>query len=449
MAEGQTAYQRDTGIWYRYESAVWTDVNSEFEETEDWGLIRIYRAVSGINRTDYQFVGEKKAVSMPNARITYLDVAAMDNADGAVDEWAYVIDTDAWYLHNGTVWAVQAWVVGTSTYDDDTEPESLGEVIPTNDWAVPPLHITEIQGMANGVLAAFYQDGLFFSLPYLPYAWPVKYMASTQTPIVGITPILGALVVVTNEYPYYVTGNVPVSFQVQKLDFSEACASKRSLVTIGNTAYYASPNGVAAIQAGSGGLLTTNLIIREDWENFLPESMIGLTFEDDYGLLYDGSVQAGGDSFTLVNSSEPIPSKGMLWVDLQSQDIRIENFSGVNLLLHTKEEDAFEINQVEGIWGMSLLYGSTTNRTMTWRSKKYRFPLFINMGTMVVEADDYPVNIQVYADEILRYTVDVTDGEIWRLPAGYEAKVWEFRIEGDVPVRNVMVGTSVPEVAGI
>jgi hypothetical protein len=236
--------------------------------------------------------------------------------------------------------------------------------------------------------------------------------------------------------------------QVQKLDFQEACVSKRSLVTIGNTAYYASPNGIAAIVANQGLLLTQHLITREDWQLFKPETMFGFSYQDDYGLLYDSELTQAQMKIGIGQAPGEMPVSGLLWIDLIDQDMRVETLDSQLAVLETKTERILTVHNESG-WGLKEVYGAATTKTFSWRSKQFRFPLFINFSVLVVEADDYPVTIEIYGDEVSRYTVAVQNNGIQRLPSGYEAKVWEIVIDSQYPVTNVLVGTSVQEVMGV
>jgi hypothetical protein len=55
------------------------------------------------------------------------------------------------------------------------------------------------------------------------------------------------------------------------------------------------------------------------------------------------------------------------------------------------------------------------------------------------------VAFKEYADGDLKHTKIVTSENLFRLPAGFRAKKWEFQIEGNIPVRRVEMATSAGE----
>lgn len=427
--------------YWRYESGVWVEKQLNEQRTTapfPVGRIRIYRSVSGVNRTDYQFVDDIDNLVMPDA--VESQWKASDFADGTiVGEWAFEWSTRDWYRWSGTDWIVDialSTLFNTLTYTDTKLPEELGEVNPTAEWIVPPMHATEIVGMANGTLACFYRESIYFSLPYLPYGWPPKYRVATETNIIGITPILGSLVAATQDYPYYITGSVPVSIQVQKLDFHEACVSKRSLISIGNVAFYASPNGIAMIRANQGGMATTQLVTREQWQELNPESMFAFSYKDDLGLMFTGA----SGKFPMTDLTE-----GTLWMDPDEGYLRTDDLYSPIIAIDTKTERTYGVDPATD--DLIELYGSTVPLPVTWKTKKFRFTFPLNMAAMVVEADIYPVNVTLYADGDMVFATRVDSDDVVRLPSGFEARRWEAIIDfsARAVVQAVHVYTSVKE----
>jgi hypothetical protein len=90
--------------------------------------------------------------------------------------------------------------------------------------------------------------------------------------------------------------------------------------------------------------------------------------------------------------------------------------------------------------------GGSTNYTMTWKSKKYRFSSQINMGAGKVDADGYPVTLKLYADGALKHTQTVANNSTFKLPAGYRAEKYEIQIESAYKINTVAVGETVRDI---
>lgn len=206
------------------------------------GKIRVYRSNTGSQDTQYQFL---KDVEMSS-------------------------------LGTGPVFFPPNVV--TSIIDDN--PQSfLSEVMPSADWVGPPDTDTtlypegplkSLMAVGQGVMAGFTGKRLCFSEPFLPHAWPVKYRITIQDEIVEIARTNNGIVALTKGQPYFVTGTDPSAMASVKVDFSQACVYKNSVVEIGDTIFYAAPDGLCAITGTSGQVVTKDLISTKDWnDNYL------------------------------------------------------------------------------------------------------------------------------------------------------------------------------------
>lgn len=86
--------------------------------------------------------------------------------------------------------------------------------------------------------------------------------------------------------------------------------------------------------------------------------------------------------------------------------------------------------------------GGSTNKTYTWRSGKVRLNSLINLGAALVEANSYSdLTFLLYADGVLKHTQTVTDGNPFRLPAGYLSNIYQVAVTGT----DVVTGISIAE----
>jgi hypothetical protein len=89
-----------------------------------------------------------------------------------------------------------------------------------------------------------------------------------------------------------------------------------------------------------------------------------------------------------------------------------------------------------------------SNKTYTWRSKKFTFPKPISMACAQLEAEAYPVTAKFYADGTLIHTETVTSRDPFRLSAAI-GRDWEAQIEGNTEVFGFAMAQSMSELSGV
>lgn len=157
--------------------------------------------------------------------------------------------------------------LGTTTYNDnETEEEvSLNPLLESTTWAEPPATLQGLTVHPAGFLLGFSGRDLYMSEPFRPHAWPVEYIQTMQTEIVGLAVFNNSVVVATSSHPYVVEGVHPVSMNAQKLDSIDPCLSRRSIATTLTGVMFASVQGIISIGAGGHQLATRQLFTREEW----------------------------------------------------------------------------------------------------------------------------------------------------------------------------------------
>jgi hypothetical protein len=140
--------------------------------------------------------------------------------------------------------------IGTTSFTDNVTAAQLGGVLPSTTWSPPPDDLSGIVGMANGIMAGFVGNQIYFCEPFMPHAWPAAYALSVEFPIVGLAAYGSSLVVATKGNPFIITGSSPAAMSQEKLPLYEPCVSKRSIASDEQGAMYASPNGIIKIGPG-------------------------------------------------------------------------------------------------------------------------------------------------------------------------------------------------------
>jgi len=327
----------------------------------------------------------------------------------------------------------------TTSFSDTVTSANLGQTLPSLYFTPPPTTLQGLVALPNGILAGFTGNQIWFCEPYLPHAWPVSYMLTTDYPIVGLGTFESSLFVGTTKEPYVITGTSPSSMSQSKLSMLQPCVSKFSIASDQYGVLYASPNGLVSITSGQSDVITTGLYTRDDWQTLNPASMIGALYNDMYigfynvGSNYNGVVMLRQDNPPLVNFSASV------------RCLFIEPTTGIIYILSNVDNKVY-----------SLDTSTTSNTTFDWKSKKFLHPKPVSYAALQLHADwvymaahsGSSLTITIYADGVSVYSGSPTTDFPVRI-AAVRAYIWEIEITGNVPVRRINIATTMNEIGTV
>ena len=330
---------------------------------------------------------------------------------------------------SGSVYQFVAEIaVATTTYNDAITSDNLGEALSTTTFDPPPDDtMTGLVSLPGEYMAAFYGNVVCFSEPSFPHAWPIEYQLTTDSPVVGIGVFGNSLLVTTEKNPYVITGNHPSSTTMSKLEIAQACVSKRSVVDMGETVAYASPDGLITVGVGGVSTLTANIFNREEWQALVPSSISGFYWEGMYIGFYNTGAVTGG--FSIKTSA---PEEGVIFFDTHAT-------AGYSDL----EEDI-----VYAMVGSNIVSWDTDTgnlETYVWKSKPFHSPQYTNFGVVQILADSYPVTFTLTVDGVNKYTGSILSAEAQFLPSGYLGRVHEITVSGTTDVHEVIMANTMEE----
>ncbi len=242
---------------------------------------------------------------------------------------------------NGVFAFVAEIPVATTSYIDDLLAPALGEAITTTDWDEPPDNLAGLTSMANGMMAGFVGNSVYFCEPYFHHAWPAEYRQSVPDKIVGLASYGNTLVVLTTGQPYLMTGNRPDELTVDKIPIPEPCVSKRSIASDAYGIMYASPNGLVAIGTKERGVITNSLFRREEWQKYVPTSMVGAIYDGKYFATFSAPEQ--GDR-TMVISRDDFPA--LAFLTLRAADFHVSIEEGALYYLDPTNDTIYKFDVV-------------------------------------------------------------------------------------------------------
>ena len=321
---------------------------------------------------------------------------------------------------------VASVAVATTSYSDYITNANLGVVLPSATWIPPNSAMTGLISHPEGFLLGFYNNVLCPSEPYLPHAYPASYQKTVDAEIVALGAFGNSVLVTTKGLPYVVTGSTPGQLSVEKLEKGEPCINKRAFVDMGYTCMYPGPSGLWVAGTGSVDLATQALMTKKEWLAYSAT----LQFAVQYESLYIGFMTTGG--FVLDTTTG----------DFSTHD--------VTATAGYYDREAGRLYLIVG--GALKEWSSGTDKTLTWKSKKFQTPAPTNFGVAQVFAAG-PITIKFFAESSATpYFTQIQvarSSDPFRLPSGFRATVWEIQIEGAYEVTSLYLASTISELAQV
>jgi hypothetical protein len=378
----------------------------------------------------------------------------------------------------GTYFFVAEFPVTQAVYVDTISDDvvALNSQLVSLYWFGPPEDMSAIISFPNGIAVGFRSNEVWFSEGYRPHAWPPGYVLTTEFPIVGIGVAGQSIIVCTQGTPYLINGVNPASMALTKVNLTEPCLHRGSIVATDTAVLYVSQNGLVQINQSGAGLNTTEgWISREKWQLLTPHERIRAVKHTSsyfaFGADAGGPIRRG---FTVELSSEDKTSF-TIWPQAGGHRLGYNNLSSPN---------GFDIENVQlDPWtGVCLLvqngevywYDFTDQHPTivpyVWRSKTYQQMAKRNFEAMriffsvpdttppqlardtsfpqlTLGPNQYGI-VRVYVDGQLWTTREIrTSGELLRILSGTKGEQWQFELEGRIVISNMQTATSVKELA--
>lgn len=328
---------------------------------------------------------------------------------------------------------------GTFT-DNQTPDTSLGEEVPSTDWIGPPDGMLGIVSIPNGISAGFVDQTLCISEAYLPHAWPEAYQLTTKHKIVGLAPLDTGLLVLTEGKPLVVQGADPSAMVMTELDIAQSCIAKRSIVDMGDSIIYASPDGLVRVSSSGSAIVTDAILRREDWQaDYNPTTIRAYRWEDRYVGFHN--VVGGYGGFILdprgrENAFTRIVGEGLAGFN----DLEDDTLYFVNALGNLRTFSTDDLN-----------YAS-----VSWDSKHFFTAKPINLGVCQIsfgeslQGGNFTVVIKGgtnIPDTTIRTEVISSSNYIYtfRLPSGTKYNVFQVSLSGRREVSQVIIAESPQE----
>lgn len=378
--------------------------------------------------------------------------------------------------------------VATTSFSDNVASAGLGEVLETLAYEEPPANLQGLIALPNGFLAGFADETVYFSEVNRPHAWPSIYGVSVGQKIVGLGVFGQSIAVMTKGYPYVLSGVSPESMSAEKLTILEPCISKQSITSDVSGVTYASPNGLVVIGPGQAGVVTKNVLLRDDFAKFNPTTLKSAYFAGKYmGFFTGGTGDVATGAFILDQNIAATPlslttlTSDAVFVDIDTANLYVVEDNEIKLWegdannnlpyewiskkfvftapanLGAIEVDADFENITEAaalqarvqqiITGNQALWASGANLESTLNS------CFMNKhvinGSILADiptvVDDRYLLVEVFCDDRRVHSAQYTSSGVYRMPSGFKGQKFVVKINGNIELRYVKLAETVKE----
>jgi hypothetical protein len=344
---------------------------------------------------------------------------------------------------------------------------------------------------------------IYFSEPYRPHAWNPGNVLTVQHPIKGLGLFGTSVAICTQGFPYIATGIRPESMVLTKAETSEPClSSRRGVVSMDYGVFYPSQNGLLLVNQNGFQNATKDLITKEEWlGDYFPQLFIAGRYQSQYVAMYS---QTKGIMF-----APDEPQAALIELDgyINTPNIQTDDVTGE--LLSIADGVIYDWNPVRGIpvvaqWeckefdvpkpvnfgAARIIFDSNVGvvdpgivaEYQAWNDLRFAAaplaplnfaplgvvqqfdpqdgtwpPLPENKNTLhfgpLFAVNNLGANAEVtfelYANGKLVMIKQVINDRPFKLPGGFKATRWYFRIRTNVPVLSVKIAETGKELAQV
>ena len=414
------------------------------------------------------------------------DVSSTADANGTLfHDVAETVDDTARYWGDG----------GAFNFTDDFLVSNLNTILESTDYDKPKSTMQGLTAINNNMLAGFFDNQLCFSFPDKPHAWPIKFRITVDDPVVGIESTGAFTLVLTEKYPYVVTGNNPETLDIKKINVEYPCVAKRSIVNMGYGIAWATNGGLALYDnSGLTSLVTRGIHDWDTWsESIDPTTIIGQYYNDKYfgshstnTFIFEKEQNSGyftTSQYTFTAAYLDSLNDILYYIDNELGDVKEWDNSGQVLsplnwkskTIVTKDYINFGAARViadytdidQEILNQQAFNATvpTTNATLWTQSQQLGcingptdYMLSgnrdINIGTLnafPINGDDQmlsllvivgalPVTFKLFVEKDLVFQATIQSDDIFRLPSGYRSDTFEVEVSGSARIRAIHIG---------
>lgn len=293
----------------------------------------------------------------------------------------------------------------------------------------PPANLKGLVAHPAKFCAAFVDNVVYCSTPYLPHSWPAAYKYGIDAPVVGLAVQGNDIVVLTTGTPTILSGNNPASLRQYKVPLQQSCVAKKGICKVGDIIAYPSPDGMVFFSNGEGRVITGN-IHPAQWSSYTPSAMVAVQF--------DGQIWASMTGLNLVIT--PGADLNTLGTFTESFTIATtDDFDDTMYILNTTNNTIYSFNT-----------DAAAPYRLRWRCKEHDFntPVVFNRCRVIAESyetlvpADY-IQLLVYVRGALYKTMTILSEQVYNLPQRRKDEAWSYEVRSKRKILRIELGQSI------
>ena len=339
-----------------------------------------------------------------------------------------IADAKAKYLAGFSINALIASeaAVTTDGYLDEGGERSLGSTLQSLDYHEPPAGLSMLTALPNGVFAGVVGTHVYFSEPFLPFAWPTTYTQTLGHEVKGVLAYNGQLLVTTTASPVIITGVHPAGMTQQKIGSSEAGVNEYGMAIVSGMPVYASKDGLVTITGVTGSLeFSHKFFTNEKWR-----SMYGSRLSTIKLISHDGKLIGlfdSGDGFIIHYGAA------------QPHLVEFSQTGGYPFTIPGEES----LYIATGAGQKKLFFG--TDQAYVWWSKEFHLP-FPGVYAAVKVVHNGNATLTFYGNGVQLSQQSISSAA-WketylRLPAGTRYTRFSIKVAGTALIQEIHVAMS-------
>jgi len=219
-----------------------------------------------------------------------------------------------------------------------------------------------------------------------------------------------------------------------KLPALQAGISKRAMADVGPYVIYASNDGLVAVSNTDVNTeLSRRFFTRDIWRALYGANLAYLVLAYHDGFLV-GYFTNGAQGF-VIRMDEASGTFTRADITATCHFVSVES----DLLYLASSNTLFS-------------YGTGVRLAYTWWSKDFVLPAKTCFGVAQIILDNEEtgsVTAEVYADGVLKHTISATASGVFRLPPGFVARRWSFKLNGSRTVKEFYLAGSASELTNV
>jgi hypothetical protein len=345
----------------------------------------------------------------------------------------------------------------TMYFYDRVTGAGLGDACSTDGYIMDAAELQQLRGLTtvyNGILAAFKNNEVWLSEPYIPWGWKRKHVLTLPNKVIDIFTGEQGLYAFTEGGTYFMSGQQPSDFVPTKLAGKFACLNKGAVTSVDGLIVFFSTDGPVLVR-GAGQNLDQTVMSRDSWREMLTSfsgsggKVILTTYGSKVLVSFGGrtldigaTVTAGAMMVDLNNGS---------WTFVEDAPLFVMNLPP---LTYAREHDELVFSSGTGTqWKIFADDTQVTNTRWAWHSKDYVLPKPVNFGAIQVFGSG-TVEVRILANGVEKAYKSLSansQGIIARLPGGFKAERWsiEFRGTGNAEVTRAFLAHTLEELRNV